>query len=76
MPAGRERAGLGFAVADDAADQQVGVVEGGAERVHQRVAELAAFMDRSGRLGRDMARNSAGERELAEQPLHARRRLA
>ena len=33
MPAGRERAGLGLAVADDAGDDQIGVVERGAEGV-------------------------------------------
>ena len=33
MPAGRERAGLSLAVADDAGDDQIGVVERGAEGV-------------------------------------------
>ena len=38
VPAGGQRARLGLAVADDAGDDQVGVVEGGAERVDERVA--------------------------------------
>ncbi len=70
VPARRQRPGLGLAVADDAGDQQVGVVEGGAERVRQAVAELAALVDRAGRLGRHMARDAAGKRELLEEPLH------
>ena len=67
MPARRERPGLGLAVADDARDEQVGVVEGGAVGVRERVAELAALVDRAGRLGRDVARDPARERELAEE---------
>src|SRR5262249_49747576 len=47
VPAGREGAGLGLAVADDARDDQVRVVEGGAVRVRQRVAELTALVDRA-----------------------------
>ena len=70
MPARRQRAGLGLAVADDAADDEVGVVEGRAVGVRERVAELAALVDRAGRLGRDVARDAARERELAEEPAH------
>ena len=67
MPARGERPGLGLAVADDAGDEQVGVVEGGAEGVRERVAELAALVDRARRLRRGVARDAAGERELAEE---------
>ena len=70
MPAGRQRAGLRLAVADDAGDDQVGVVEGGAVGVRQRVAELAALVDRARRLRRDVAGDAAGKAELLEQPLH------
>ena len=59
MPAGGLRADLGFAVADDAGDQQVRIVEG----LRQRVAELAAFMDRSRRFGGDVARDAAGNEQ-------------
>ena len=69
MPARRERPGLGLAVADDAADEQVRVVEGGAVGVRERVAELAALVDRARRLGRGVARDPARERELPEQLL-------
>ena len=71
MPARRQRPRLGLAVADDAADDEIGVVEGRAIGMGQRVAELAAFVDGAGRLGRGMARDAAGKRELAEQPAHA-----
>ena len=68
VPAGRERSGLRFAVADDAGDDQIRIVERGAVRVRQRVAELAAFVDRARRFRRDVAGNAAGKRELLEQP--------
>lgn len=71
VPGGGERSGLGLAVTDDAGDQQPGVVEGGAVRVGERVAQFAALMDGAGDLGRHMARYPAGERELFEQPCHA-----
>ena len=71
MPARGERTGLGLAVADHAQRQQVRVVEHRAVGVQQRVAELAALVDRARRLGRDMARDPARERELAEQPPQA-----
>ncbi len=72
VPAGGERRGLRLAVADHARDHEVGVVERGAEGVHERVAELAALVDGSGRLRRRVRRHPAGERELAEQVAHAR----
>ncbi len=71
VPAGGERSGLGLAVADDAAHDQTGVVEGRSVGVGQRVAELATLVDRAGGLGRDVARDAPGERELAEEPAQA-----
>ena len=71
MPARRQRAGLGLAVADDARDQQLGVVERRSERVGERVAELAAFVDRAGGLRGGVAGDAARERELAEEPPQA-----
>ena len=67
MPARQQRAGLRLTVADDADDEQLGVVERGAVGVHERVAEFAALVDRAGRLRRDVARHAAGERELPEE---------
>jgi len=71
VPAGRERPGLGLAVADDGRDEQVGVVERGAVGVGERVAELAALVDRAGRLGGDVRGDAAGEGELREEALQA-----
>ena len=70
VPARGERARLRLAVADDAGDEQVGIVERRAVGVRQRVAQLAALVDRARRLRRDVTRDAAGERELLEQPLH------
>ncbi len=70
MPGSRKRTGLGLAIADDAGHDQVGIVKYRAISVGQRIAELPAFMNRSWRLGGGMARDSAREGELAEQPAH------
>ena len=61
VPARRERPGLRLAVTDDADREEIGVVEDGAERMRERVAELATFVDRAGRLRRGVARDAAGE---------------
>ena len=66
VPAGGKGARLGLAVADDAANEQIRVVEGGAVGMRQRIAEFAALMDRTGSLGCDMAGDAAREAELAE----------
>ena len=50
MPGGGQRAGLGFAVADDAGDDQVGIVEGGPEGMADRISQLAPLMNRPRRL--------------------------
>ena len=70
VPARRERPRLGLAVADDRRDEEPRVVERRAERVRERVAELAALVQGAGHLGRDVARDAAWERELLEQALH------
>jgi len=76
VPRGRQRPRLRFTIADDAGDDQAGIVERCAKGVAERVAELAALVDRAGRRRCDMARNTAGEGELGEQLLHARLVLA
>ena len=53
VPTGRQRAGLGFAIADHAAGDQIGIIEDRAMRVQQRVAEFPAFVDGAGRFRRD-----------------------
>ena len=74
VPAGGQRPGLRFAVADDAGDDQVRIVERGPVGVAQRVAEFAAFVDAAGRLRGDVAGDAAGEAELLEQPSASPRR--
>ena len=73
VPARGQWPGLGLAVADDAGDEQLRVVERGAVGVAERVSELAALVDRAGRLGRGVAGHATGERELPEELLHADR---
>ncbi len=67
VPAGGQGPGLGLAVTDDAGDEEVGIVERGSVSVRQRVAELAALVDRARSLGRDVTRDASRERELPEE---------
>jgi hypothetical protein len=67
VPAGGQWASLGLTVADHAEDQQAGVVKGRPVSVGERITELAPLVDRARRLGSDMARYAARERELAEE---------
>ena len=71
VPAGGQRPGFRLAVADDAGHDEIRVVERGAVRMGQGVAQLAALVDGTRRLGGDVAGYPARERELAEQPPHA-----
>ena len=49
---------------------EIGVVEDGAERVREHVAELSPFVDRPGRRRAHVARYAAGRRELAKESPH------
>ena len=71
VPAGGQRAGLGFAIADHAAGHQIGIIEDRAMGMQQRVAEFAALVDGAGRFRRDVAGDAAGKRKLREEALHA-----
>ncbi len=71
VPGSGERSGLGFAVADDTGDDQVGIIEAGAVGVRQAVAEFAALMDGSRGFRSDMRADLAGEGELLEEFLQA-----
>jgi hypothetical protein len=71
VPACGKWSGFRFAVAYDAGDDEVGVVECGAVGVHEGVAELAALMDGAWSFGSDVARDSVGPGELAEKALDA-----
>ena len=67
VPGGGEGAGLGFAVADAAGDEKVGVVEGGSVGVGEGVAEFAAFVDGAGVFRSAVTADSAWKRELLEE---------
>src|SRR5207245_9948792 len=70
MQARRQWPRFGFAVTDHAADEKFRIVERGAVCVGERVAELATLVDGAWSLRRDVARDAARKRELAEQPPH------
>jgi hypothetical protein len=72
VPRRGQRPCLGFPVANDAGDEQIGIVEDGTEGVGQRVTELAALVHRARRLGSVVAGNSTRKRELLEQAPHPR----
>ena len=71
VPTRCQRSRLGLAVADDAGDDQIGVVECGSVGMAERVSQFASFVNAAGRFRRHMAGNSAGKAELLEQLLHA-----
>ena len=60
LPAAFERSRLGLAVADHGGDDEIWVVEGGAEGMDQHVAELATLVDRPGSGHAHVARDPAG----------------
>jgi hypothetical protein len=68
MPARRQRARLRLAVSDDAAHDQVSVVESRSVGVRERISELPALVNRSRCLRSDVARDPARVGELPEQP--------
>ena len=51
LPSGRQWPGFRFAVADDAGDDQLGIVERRPEGVAQRIPQFAAFVNRPGVVG-------------------------
>ena len=71
LPGGGQRAGLGLAITHGDSGDQVGVIEHRAEGVGNAVAQLAALVDGTRRLGRAVAGHAAGEGELLEELLHA-----
>src|SRR5664280_2349587 len=70
LPATFEGAGLGFSVANDAGNNQIGIVECGAKRMNQRVTKLTTLMHRIRNVRPAVAGNPARRRELAEHESH------
>jgi len=60
LPCGSQGAGFRFTVADDAGDNQIGIVECGPEGMAERVSQLAAFVNGPRRRRRNMAGNPPG----------------
>src|SRR6516225_6980838 len=71
MPARGEGPCFGLAIADNAGDDEVGVVVGGAVRVRDSVPQLSALVYGAWRFRSHMTRNAARERKLLEKALHA-----
>src|SRR5476649_1286656 len=71
VPAGSQRSRFSLAVADDATDDQIRIVEGRAIGVSQGIAEFPAFMDGARGFRRNVARYSVRPGELPKQPLQS-----
>src|SRR3974390_3002092 len=67
VPGSGERAGFGFAVANDGGYDEFGIVEGRAAGVREDVAEFTAFVDGAGGFRRAVAADASGEGELLEE---------
>src|SRR5437660_7456118 len=67
MPARCQWTGLGFPIANDAAGEQVRVIENRAVRVNQRIAEFSALMNRARGLGRSVTGYSPRKGKLFEE---------
>src|SRR5664280_2298782 len=64
MPRRGKWSGFRLAIADDASDDQAGIVEHGPKGMAERIAQFAAFVDRTWTLRRCVAGNAAGKRKL------------
>src|SRR6187399_1488496 len=67
MPSGSEWSGFHFAIADDAGNDQIRIIECRSKRVAKRISQLTALVDRSRTFRRCMAGNSSGKRKLNEE---------
>src|SRR5438876_9773737 len=67
MPCSGERPGFRLAIADDAGDDEIGVIEHSAERMAERIAQLTALVNRTWALRRCVAGNSSGKRKLSKE---------
>lgn len=63
---------LGFSVSDDTNGHQLGLIHHRAPRHRQRIPELAALVDRPGRLGIDVGREPGGGGEPGDERFEAR----
>ena len=64
MPRRGQWSGFSLAVADDAGNNEIGIVKHRPERMAERITQLAALVDRARALRRCVAGNSSGKRKL------------
>src|SRR5208282_580755 len=67
MPSRGQRSGFRLAIADDADDDEIGIVEHRPKRMAERVPQLATLVDRPWALRRCVAGNPSGKRKLNEE---------
>src|ERR1017187_4056235 len=67
LPCGGQGARFRFSVADDAGDDEFGIVERGPEARAERLPQSPPFVNRPRGRRRNMAENPAGKRELLEE---------
>ena len=60
MPCRGQRSGFRLAIADYASDDKIGIIEHRPERMAERIAQFAAFVDRAGAFRRSVAGNPPG----------------
>src|SRR5450432_1658974 len=71
LPASFKRAGFGFAIADHASHNQVGIVESRPKGMYQGITQFAAFMHRVRGMRAAVAGDAAGSRKRAKKKTHA-----
>ena len=72
MPGGGGGAGLRLAIADDAGDDQVGAIKGGAEGGRESIAQLSPFMNDSWIHWTQMAGKRVRPRKVFDEALQSR----
>src|SRR5262245_1921629 len=71
MPGSGQRSGLRFAVTHDYCDEEIWIVECGAEGMRDAVTQLPALVDRTRSLRRAVAADATGKREFFEELQHS-----
>ena len=72
MPGSSQRTGFGFAIANDAGHQQVGVVEGGSIGMGEAIAQFAPLLNLTGCAGYEVTRQTEGPRKRPDQVAYTR----